>query len=62
MKAHRGKNTVMTKEQRILAIGPMNEFSYDLVTTYMSKHSEEIFEPKRILSPEDWLSQHREPD
>jgi len=62
MKAHRGKNTVMTKEQRIRAIGPMDEFSHDLVTTYMSHHAEEVFEPKRILSRDDWLSQHKEPD
>ena len=62
MKAHTGKKTVMTEEQRIRAIGPMDEFSHDPVTTYMSVHAEEVFEPKRILSKGDWLSKHREPD
>ena len=40
----------------------MDEFSYDPLTTYMSVHAEEVFEPKRILSKGDWLSKHREPD
>ena len=40
----------------------MDEFSHDPVTTYMSVHAEEVFEPKRILSKGDWLSKHREPD
>ena len=52
----------MPKEKRIWAIGPINAFSHDLVTTYMSKYAEEIFEPKRILSSGDWLNDHKEPN
>ena len=29
---------------------------------YFTKYAELIFEPKRILTKEDWLSMHREPD
>ena len=29
---------------------------------YMSRHAEEIFEPKRILDNGDWLKYYREPD
>ena len=52
----------MTKQQRIQAIGKIDEFCNDRMTTYMSKHAEEIFEPKRILDDSDWLVTHREPD
>jgi len=52
----------MTKEERVRAIGEVNEFSNDIVATYMAKYAEEIFEPKRILDDGDWLVTHREPD
>ena len=29
---------------------------------YMTKYLEQIFEPKRILSKDDWLNKNREPD
>ena len=32
------------------------------MVTYMTKHAEEIFEPKRILTSGDWLKTQREPD
>ena len=53
---------VMTKEERVKAIGEVNEFSNDVVATYMAKYAEEIFEPKRILDDGDWLVTYREPD
>ena len=62
MEQHKHIKTVMTKQQRIQAIGKIDEFCNDRMTTYMSKHAEEIFEPKRILDDSDWLVTHREPD
>ena len=32
------------------------------MVTYMTKHTEDIFEPKRILHSGDWLKTQREPD
>ena len=38
------------------------EFPDDRMMIYMSRHAEEIFEPKRILDGGDWLNSYREPD
>ena len=57
-----GIKTVMTKEQRLRAIGPKSDFPRDRVCTYMTQYAEEIFEPKRILSDSDWLKRYREGD
>lgn len=62
MEAHKAIKTVMTKEQRLRAIGPLDEFADDVMDKYMASYAEEIFEPKRILSDGDWLVTNREPD
>lgn len=62
MDEHIEIQTVMTKKQRQLAVGSEADFPDDLVATYMAKHAEEIFEPKRILTSGDWLKSYREPD
>ena len=53
---------VMKQEQRLKAVGTENDFPEDAVTTYITRHAEEIFEPKRILTNNDWLKSYREPD
>ena len=53
---------VMTKAQRLKAVGTEADFPEDVVTTYVTKYCEEIFEPKRVLTPGDWLKTTREPD
>ena len=59
---HAKINTVMSKEARLKAVGSLDDFPRDVVTTYMTKYCEEIFEPKRILTDGDWLKRYREPD
>lgn len=46
----------------MLAIGDENTFADDRMMIYMSRHAEEIFEPKKILDDGDWLVSYREPD
>ena len=52
----------MSKQARRLAVGDVSDFPQDKVVAYMTKHAEEIFEPKRITSDSDWLKSYREPD
>lgn len=46
---------VMKKESRLKAVGTVRDFPDDPMITYMTKHAEQIFEPKRILTSGDWL-------
>ena len=62
MELHTKIETVMSSQARSAAIGDINEFPHDAMVTYMSRYAEHIFEPKRILSDEDWLKSNREPD
>ena len=62
MARHAVIQPVMTKAQRQKAVGTVQDFPNDAMVTYMTKYSEEIFEPKRILSSGDWLKSQREPD
>ena len=62
MIAHADIVPVVTKQARKLAIGNVREFPSDPMVTYMSKHAEDIFEPKRVLTDGDWLKTYREPD
>ena len=62
MARHAVIQPVMTKAQRLKAVGTVQDFPNDAMVTYMTKYSEEIFEPKRILSSGDWLKSQREPD
>ena len=62
MVEHKDIKTVMTKEARELAVGTEADFPHDAMTTYMTRHAEQIFEPKRILDSGDWLKSYREPD
>ena len=62
MARHAVIQPVMTKAQRLKAVGTVQDFPNDAMVTYMTKHTEEIFEPKRILSSGDWLKTQREPD
>ena len=55
MIAHANIVPVMNKEARKLAIGSVRDFPSDRMITYMSKHAEDIFEPKRVLTDGDWL-------
>ena len=59
---HAEINTVMTKQQRLKAVGTEQDFPEDPMATYFTRYCEEIFEPKRILSAGDWLKSYREPD
>ena len=43
-------------------MGTVQDFPHDAMVTYMTKHTEDIFEPKRILHSGDWLKTQREPD
>ena len=54
------QNTVVSKKQRLKAVGDELDFLDDPMMTYMTKHVEDIFEPKRILNDEDWLKKNRE--
>ena len=62
MDEHSDIDPVMSKQARKLAVGDVNDFPEDAVVTYMAKHAEQIFEPKRILTSGDWLKSYREPD
>ena len=62
MLEHEDIDPVCTKKKRKLAIGDENDFADDKMMIYMSRHAEEIFEPKRILDDGDWLNSYREPD
>ena len=62
MMEHEDIDPVCSKKKRLLAIGDENEFPNDPMMIYMSRHAEEIFEPKRILDEGDWLNRYREPD
>ena len=57
-----GIDPVMKENQRQAAIGSQNDFCDDIVTTYMTRYAEEIFEPKRVLQSTEWLAMQREPD
>ena len=59
---HQGIKPVANKEQRLKAVGTENDFPEDAMSIYMTKYSEQIFEPKRILDSGDWLATYREPD
>lgn len=54
--------TVMRKQARVSAAGTTKDFPEDAMAKYMTKYAEQIFEPKRILSKDDWLNKNREPD
>ena len=62
MLKHADIDPVCTKQKRKLAIGDEYDFAGDKMMIYMSRHAEEIFEPKRILDNGDWLKYYREPD
>ena len=59
---HKDINTVMSKQARLKAVGSVDDFPRDVMTTYLTKYCEEIFEPKRVLTDGDWLKRYREPD
>ena len=54
--------TYSTKEKRMKALGSERDFPKDAMMIYMTRHAEEIFEPKRVLHPGDWLKKYRNPD
>jgi len=62
MAAHANLPTVMNKKSRTKAVGSAQDFADDAMATYLTKHAEQIFEPKRVLSSNDWLARYREPD
>ena len=62
MDEHESIKPITTRKKRALAIGDELEFPDDQMMIYMSRHAEEIFEPKRILDEGDWLKSYREPD
>lgn len=62
MYEHEDIEPVSSKKKRLTAIGDSLEFPDDPMMIYMSRHAEEIFEPKRILDSGDWLVSYREPD
>ena len=45
----------MNAASRKKAVGTVLDFPADKMVTYMTKHAEDIFEPKRILTSSDWL-------
>ena len=60
--ALRNRDTVVDLKRRQDAVGTTRDYPEDTVVTYLTKHAEEIFEPKRILTNGDWLKSFREPD
>lgn len=62
MLEHAEINTVVSKQQRLKAVGTEADFPQDVMTTYLTRYAEEIFEPKRVLTDDDWLKRFREPD
>ena len=45
-----------------VAVGSEADFPHDPMSIYMTRHAEEIFEPKKIIDDGDWLNSYREPD
>ena len=43
-------------------MGTEADFPEDAMVTYMTRHAEQIFEPKRVLESGDWLKRYNEPD
>ena len=62
MVEHAKINPVTSKEARRKAVGTEADFPNDAMASYLVRHAEEIFEPKRVLDPFDWLKKYREPD
>ena len=58
----REQKPVADLKRRKEAGGKKTDFPNDGLITYLTKHAEEIFEPKRILTDDDWLKHYREPD
>ena len=56
MVKHGDIKTVMSNKQRQTAVGTEADFPDDAMMTYMTRHAEQIFEPKRVLDDGDWLN------
>ena len=60
--ADRIKTPLVSAQRRKDALGKTSDFLDDDLITYLTRHVEQIFEPKRILTKNDWLNSYNEPD
>ena len=52
----------MDAKVRKEAIGKLTDYPHDHMITYLAKNAEIIFEPKRVLTANDWLHTYKEPE